>query len=375
MIGHNNMRKTVQILLMLSFFIANGYAKGPFKRYSLKSGMILYDINTTGISPGLTTHTVGVARLVFDNWGARELKEDDATEIQSGDFNEENARHTMSKFDYGTIYTVDYDDNVTYQTRDTTIDIAIAKGADMSNENVDILKEMKATQIGTDVVAGYKCDLWKTKDQTICLYKGIPLKVSIETAGFSSTRTAQMVMFDKPISESEFKLPGFAVMIDADYTSNASAATRTEDYIASVEELSHKMKAMGLNLSEENVSLDENQENEIINTLGERYLAKQKKLLPKLMVELKGARECMDNAEDTKEASNCIKAANKIDEKLGDKTSHYDYSNWNKDKKEAIVKDIDTEITNLKVTIDCVKDNNKTTDVIICTDGSLKAQE
>jgi len=369
------MKKIVQMLLILSFFISSSYAKEPFKRYAIKSGMILYDINTTGIAPGLTTHTVGVARLVFDNWGTRELKEDDTTETQSGDYNEESPRHTMSKFDHGTIYTVDYDENVTYQTRDTTIDLAIAQGADMSHESVDILREMKAIQLGTDVVAGYACDVWRSKDQTICLYRGIPLKITIETAGFTSTRVAQLVIFDKPVSDSEFNLPGFAVMLDKEYTSNASAVTRTEDYIAAIEELSHKMKAMGLNLEDDNITLNKNQEEEIINTLGERYLAKQKKLLPALMVELKSARECMDNAEDAKEASTCIDEVNKINEKLGDKTAHYDYGNWNRGKKELIVKDIDTEMTHLKVTIDCVKEYNKTTDVIICTEGSLEPKE
>ena len=369
------MKRIFPILVLLALLGAQTYAKNIFKRYPVESGMILYDINTTGIAPGLTTHTVGVSRLVFDHWGARELKEDDATEIQQGDFNEEVASHSMSMLDYGTIYTVDFDENVTYQTRDRNIDIAIAQGADMSDESLEILKEMKAIKTGTEQVAGYTCELWKTKDQSICLYKGIPLKITVKAAGFSSTRTAQSIILNQPISDNEFALPGFAVMVDDGYTNNASASVNTADYMAAVDNLHHKIKAMGIDLQDENITFTPTQEKEIINTLGERYLQKQKKLLPKLMVALKGARECMDHAENGTEASGCIKTVNRIDEALGDQTSNYDYTHWNKEKKDSIVKDIDTEIADLSVTIRCVKNHDKTTEVIECTEGSLTPKE
>jgi hypothetical protein len=366
------MKKTILLLSLFLLLSPCAHAKGIFKRYPVKSGMILYDINTTGISPGLTTRTVGVARLVFDDWGAKELKEDDATEIQSGDFNEEIARHSMSRMDYGTIYTVDFDENITYQTRDRNIDIAIAQGADMSEESLEILKEMKAIKVGSEVIAGYACDLWHTKDQTICLYKGIPLKITIEAAGFTSTRTAQMVVLDQPISENEFALPGFAILTDVDYTSNHSASVNTADYMAAIDDLHHTVKQMGIDINEDNITLTQNQEIKIINSIGAKYLTKQKKLLPKLMVALKGARECMDHSENGNEASTCIKAVDRINEELGDQTSNYDYTNWNREKKELIVKDIDQEITDLNVTIDCVKKHDLTTEVIECTEGTLE---
>ncbi len=366
------MKKTILLLSLFLLLSPYAYAKGIFKRYPVKSGMILYDINTTGVSLGLTTHTVGVARLVFDDWGAKELKEDDATEIQSGDFNEEIARHTMSRMDYGTIYTVNFDENVTYQTRDRNIDIAIAQGADMSEESLEILKEMKAIKVGSEVIAGYSCDLWHTKDQTICLYKGIPLKITIQAPGFTSTRTAQMVVLDQPIAESEFSLPGFAIMTDVDYTSNQAASVNTADYMAAIDDLHHTVKQMGIDINEDNITLTQDQEIKIINTIGAKYLAKQKKLLPKLMVALKGARECMDHSENGNEASTCIKAVNRINEELGDQTSNYDYTHWNREKKELIVKDIDQEISDLNVTIDCVSKHDLTTEVIECTEGTLE---
>jgi len=363
------MKKIILILFTLLFGISL-YAKPVFKRYPFKSGIILYDINTSGIGEGLMTHSVGISRFVFDDWGAKELKEDDVTEIQKGDFNEKIYRHTMSKMDYGTIYTVDFDENVTYQTRDKSIDMAIAQGQDLSTESIDLLKDMKAVQTGTDNVAGYKCDLWRLKDQTMCMYKGIPLKISIDAPGFTSTRTAQIILFDKPIAPKEFRLPGFAVVIDKDYTSNLSAQTNTEDYLKAIETLRQKAPSIGINLDDQNLTLTKEQENEVINTLGADYLKKQKRLLPKLLVALKGARECINHSESGKDARDCLAASNKIDEELGDQTRDYDFGHWDQALKAKIDSDIKQEIKDLDITIDCIKRYNKTTKVIECTEGS-----
>jgi len=368
----------IRILVMFVsavLFSVSIEAKDVFKRYPVKSGMILYDINTSGESPGLSTHTVGVARLVFDDWGAKELKEDDATEVQRGDFNEEIHRHTMSKIDYGTIYTVDYDENVTYQTRDMDMDMAIEQGTDLSNESINILKEMKAIKAGEDEVAGYKCDVWKAKDQSICLYRGIPLKISVETAGFVSTRIAQVITLDEDIPKEQFDLPGFAVMLDEGYTSNASSATHTADFIQASKDLGAKFKEMKIDLNDSNQTFSKSEEEDIINTLGAGYLEKQKKYLPDLIVSFKDARDCLDKAEYEKDASQCLNHVNKINEKLGDQTSNYNYKDWNKDKKDKIIKSIDKEVKDLNVTIDCVNRFNLTTKVIECTEGSLTPKE
>ena len=347
-------------------------AKSIFKRYPMKSGMVLYDINTTGIGTGLKTNSIGISRLVFDDWGAKEIREDDVSEVQTGDFNEQIHRHTMSKMDYGTIYTVDFDENVTYQTRDKSIDMAIAQGEDLSNESIDLLKDMKAIKIGTDQVAGYTCDIWKLQDQTLCMYQGIPLKITIQAPGFISTRTAQMAIFDKPISPKEFNLPGFAVVIDKDYTSNLSAQTNTSDYLNAISLLRQKSASMGIDLNDTNLTLTKEQEAEVINTLGAAYLKKQKRLLPKLYTKLKSAINCIDRSESGKEAHDCLQPANKIDEELGDQTREYDFAHWDQALKNRVSQDLKKELSNLNTTIKCVNKYDKTTQVIECTEGSLE---
>ncbi len=369
------MQKIVYALMLFVMISPLLSAKDGFKRYPVKSATILYDVNTTGESVGLKTKTIGVARLVFDQWGAHEIKEEDSTEVQTGDFNETRSRHTMSKIDNGTVYSIDYDEKIIYKTRDRDIDAAIAQGLDLSSENFEFLKDLHAVKIGSKKIAGLECDLWRGGNQEVCLYKGIPLSISIESDGFHSSRTAVYAVIDKPIMESEFSIPHFPIIIDDDYTSNASALTRSEDYIAAVQDLHIALKGSTIDLTDANATLTPEQENEVINILGKRYLEKQKRLLPKLKEELIKAKQCIEDANSSQVASSCITSVNKVDEELGDKTENFVFDNWGDAKKQRIVQSIEAELKYLDVTIDCVEKNDKTTDVITCTEGDLNVAE
>jgi hypothetical protein len=365
------MSKAIFFLLLLGGI---GFAKGVFKRYPMKSGMIFYDINTTAHSSEFDTHKTGIARLIFDNWGAKELKEEDTTEVQTGDFQETHDHRSISLIDNGTIYTVDFNDDTIYKTRDRSLDLSIAEGEDLSNENIKLIKDMKGIKVGTDNVAGFDCDVWKVKDQEICLYKGIPLRITVKNEGFFSERKAVQVVLNKEIPPEQFKLPDFPIVVDDDYSSDESAKVRMEDMIASIHDLRGKLKSMGLEDMDENLSLSPQQEREIIDTLGARYLAKQKKYLPELLKEMKKAKECIKNAKSGDEAKACMKKVNEINDKLGDKSTYFDFSKFDKIR-DKILDSINDEINYLKLTNECVKQYNKTSEVIICTEGSLSQDE
>jgi len=350
-------------------------AQEGFKRYPVESAIILYDVNTVGESTGLKTQTLGVARLVFDHWGAREIQEEDSTEVQTGDFNETRNRRSMSMIDYGTIYSIDYDENITYKTRDRDMDAAIAAGKDLSDENFEFLKELHAVKVGTETIVGLTCDLWRGTGQEVCLYQGIPLRITVEADGFRSSRTAVYARINAPVKASEFTLPRFPIVVDDDYTSNAAAQTRTEDYLAAVDDLHAVLQEMSIDLSDANQTLTSDQEKKVINVLGKRYLEKQKRLLPKLKIALQNARSCIADANTSRDAEVCIEPVNRIDEALGDKTENFTYYNWNATRKQKILTSLEQEMRYLDVTIDCVSRFDKTTDVIICTEGSLDAAE
>ncbi len=350
-------------------------AKKIFKRYPVESGMIFYDINITGKSNnGFKTHTSGIARLVFDKWGAKEVKEEDSTEIQSGDYNETHNIHSLTKIDDGTVYTVDYDEQAIYKTRDRSMDLSLSEGEDLSNENLQLIKKMKGIKIGEGKVAGFPCDIWKAKDQKICLYQGIPLSITIDNPGFHSERKAVHIAIDLPIPKSQFKLPNFPITVDDDYRSNISAQTQTEDYVASIHDLQAQLKDIGISSNQNDTNLSKQQEKKIINILGARYLKKQKRLLPKLLVALKSARECISKANKPQEAKRCIEPVNKIDEALGDKTENFDYIHI-QEKRDTILSSLDKEINYLKITNKCVQEHNSTSDVVLCTEGNLGGDE
>jgi len=374
MAGNFEKKAGVALGLLLTLIGIADAGEKVFKRYPLESGMIYYDINISGSSKGFTTRTRGIARLIFDKWGAVELKEEDSTETQTGDFNETRDIHTLTKTDHGTIYTVDFDEQTIYKTRDRSLDLAIAKKEDLSDESIRLIKEMKGVKVGTDSVAGFPCDVWKVKDQEICLYMGIPLKITIDAPNFHSERKALQIVLNRPVPPAQFQLPDLPVVVDEEYTSNASAQTRTEDYLASVKDLQNKLASLGISLDDPNTTLTPQQERLIIDTLGERYLKKQKRLLPKLLEALKKARECLAEAPDAQKAKACIEPVNKIDEELGDRTEEFDFTHLDRDRP-AILKALEQEIAYLLVTNTCVQQYDKTSEVILCTEGNLGEEE
>jgi len=364
------------IAIFLSFIISTLLsANEHFKLYKFKSGMVYYDVKTASFDDNLNSQVEGIAKLVFDNWGLKELKEEDMSEIQQGDFNESQSRHTLTEVDNGTVYSVDFNEKKILKTRDRDLDLAIAQKLDLSNQNIKSLENLGAKKVGTEKVANYECDVWEYKDQQICLYKGIPLKIVIKNAGFYSEKKAVQVIFDQPIAEKEFKLPNFPIVEDGSYSNNQASLVRTDDYITSIMDLKKEMKKKGINLQDKNLTVTPELQKDIINALGKRYLEKQKKYLKPLIEEMKKAKECIAKASTKEEADKCLKPVENINNKLGDRTPKFDFTNLNEMKKQKAIQELDSEIKNTEVTANCVDKNNKTTDVIICTEGRLNPEE
>ena len=346
--------------------------KGVYKKYKFKSGVVFYDEKVSSFDNNLNSQVRGIARLVFDNWGAKELKEEDLSEVQSGNFKDKRSRHTLTMTDFGTIYTVDYDDKVIYKTRDKDLDLDIMQRVDLSDEAVKQLKEMGAKIIGKETIAGLECDLWDYNGEQVCLYKdSIPLKIVVKNPGFYSEKKAVQVILNKPIDPKEFELPNFKIINEGTYSDNRAALTRTQDYMLSIADLRREMKKRGINLDDKNLTITPDLEKDIINILGRRYLHKQKKLLPSLIKAMEKAKVCIQNAKSEAEANKCMLPVKKINDLLGDSTPEFDFKNLDDAKKAAAIKELDIEIKNTKITAECVAKNNKTTDVIMCTEGTL----
>jgi len=351
------------------------FGQNSFKKYKHKSGMVFYDVKISSFDNNLNNQVRGIARLVFDDWGAKELKEEDVEEIQAGDFNDTRGRHTLTKTDYGTIFTADYDENITYKTRDKDLDLAITQKLDLTGETVKSLEKLGAKKVGKEKIAGLECDVWEHNDQQVCLYDGaLPLKIVVQTAGFLSEKKAVQVVLDKPVPNKEFALPPFKIVEDESYSNNRSSLVRTQDYLQSVKDLREELKKKGIDLNDKNLTVTPDLEKDIINIVGKRYLAKQKKYLPSLVKALEAEIECVKKAQDATQAKKCVDPVREINDKLGDKTFEFDIKKLDDTIKQKILEAITQELKDTKVTADCVGKNNKTTDVIICTEGKLKPE-
>ena len=73
----------------------------------------------------------------------------------------------------------------------------------------NFLKQMGGRKVGTDTVAGYRCDLWRLPAVTQCLYRGVPLRIESNVMGIRRVETATKAEFDVPVSEADYKIPDF----------------------------------------------------------------------------------------------------------------------------------------------------------------------
>ncbi len=369
----------LKILTLLLFSsLSTLFAQNIFKRYNVPSAMVFYDVKVSSFDNNLNSQVRGIARLVFDNYGLRELKEEDLEEVQRGDFNDTRSKHNIVKIDHGTIYSVDFDEKTIYKTRDKDLDLAITQNLDLTHEVINSLKRSGAKKIATKKIAGLECDVWELGDQQICLYDNtIPLEIRVENAGFLSEQKAVQVVLNKPIPPKEFALPNFKIVEDDAYSNDRSSLVRMQDYLQSVKDLRTELAKKGIDLNDKNLTITPKLEKDIINILGKRYLAKQKKYLPDLIKALEKEKICIQNAQNKEEAKKCIEPVEAINNKLGDRTNYFhlnEIAQLTPEIKAKIIEQIDQELRDTKVTNACVDKYSKTTDVIICTEGTLKPE-
>jgi len=344
-------------------------AGDTFKMYKIKSIIAYYDVKTYSFNNNSNSQVQGIAKLVFDNWGAKELKEEDVSEIKQGDFNYTKSKHKLILMDNGTIYLVDFNKKKIIKTRDRDLDMAIVKKLNLSNQSIKSLIKLGAKKIGVEKIANLKCDVWEYKSQQVCLYKGIPLKIIIKNASFYSEKKAIQVILNKQIPAKEFMLPKFPIIEDDSYSDNKASFIRINDYIKSIEDLKNIMKKKGIDLEDKNLIVTPKLEKDIINILSRRYLEKQKKYLKPLIEDMKKEKECLVYAKTKKEALKCLELTREINNKLGSRTAKFNFDKFNNSKREKAIRGIEYQIKNTEITADCVNRYSKTTDVINCTDG------
>jgi len=187
---------------------------GGVKFYGIKSAKIDYEIKSSGNVMGMgKIKTIGKKRLLFDNYGARKLEEENkATKQVIMGKTQVSKVHTLSYVNGYVVYKVNFKKKEIMRSRNSGAIIANAmSGGDIVKKGEEFLEKMGGKKIGKDKVAGVSCDVWKVMGVKQCMYKGVPLKIESNIMGIKTLEIATKVEFDTSLNDNDFSLPDFDV--------------------------------------------------------------------------------------------------------------------------------------------------------------------
>ncbi len=216
------------------------------KRYSIKSGIVKYQITTSGKLMGGTVSGSGTKELYFKDWGAKELTKEDSKQITKinifGQKKTDVAEtHTIDKLDNGKSYSVDTKNKIIYVKQDPAMNmIKMFNNGDAEEVGKQMLESMGGKKIGTGKVLGYTCDIWEIPGGKQWIYKGLPLKIDMTMMGIHRVEEATEAKFDIDVPEKYFQLPDYPVQeIDMGF-----AGGMTEQEQAEMQKNAKKMAGM-----------------------------------------------------------------------------------------------------------------------------------
>lgn len=207
------MKKTTIIwaVLLCSGMVMAGTEQ--MKLYEVKSGKIDYSIKGSGDIMGQKISTVGKKRVIFDDYGAQNLTEENKIEKQVIMGQKQiNKTHTMTYLKNGVAYQVDFNAKRIVRMPQMGALMGMATGGqkDVGKAGMEMMKKMGGKKIGTDKVLGYSCDVWELMGTKQCIYKGIPLRVESNVMGIKHIEVATKAEFDISVSDA-FKLPDYPI--------------------------------------------------------------------------------------------------------------------------------------------------------------------
>ena len=308
------------------------------KRYNVKSAKIEYEIKGSGDVMGMMkTKTVGKKRLIFDNYGMKELEEESkvSKETTMGK-TKVNKTHHLKYMNESIIYSVNFKKKEIMRNHNSGMAMAsmMSGGKNLTDAGEEMLKKMGGKKIGTDKVAGHTCDVWKMSGVKQCLYKGIPLKVESNIMGIKSVEIATKAEFDLSLKEDDFKLPDYPVF-DVDMDAMMAGKKPKKLDKSKLDEMDKKanekskekakegataLKGMGAGIEaakkagydpksgkDMNSAQEEAMKKAMMAAMGgeKSMLAKEKKEILEDFKDIPKAKECFSKASSAKEANAC----------------------------------------------------------------------
>lgn len=176
------------------------------KYFQAKSGMVEYQL--TGARTGTET-------LYWDDWGQRQARLTKASVTTMG-FTQTTDDWVITLPDV--VYTIDMKTKTAMRADNPTTALAEGLGVeDLEEFGRRVSESMGMKRVGTDTVAGYACEVWRTEQlqSETCTHKGVPLRSQTDMMGLSTGFTATKVDLDARVDESRFKVPADVTVSDA----------------------------------------------------------------------------------------------------------------------------------------------------------------
>lgn len=338
-------------------------ASSFFKNFDVKSAIVNYDINGIGkIAENNYLAIQGQASLSFDEWGIRDVYKEKYTETTIGAVKSVRTTSTLKSQDHGVESYVDFEKKKIDKNRNLIILDAIKKGKDLYTQRLKKMQS-KGTNIGMDTILGYSCDIWLYKNKKICLYKGIPLKEEFTISGIDIKKVAISIDIDQNISDDVFALPDFKEKRQKGFLMAEDKDTHAQN-IQTIKQVIQDEVSNTVEVSSDNIELESGikVKDDIFKT--------QKEFLPKLLLEMQESRVCLENANSTKQANECVAKLIEIETKIqGKEDNNRTIKSWTESSREEILSRIESSIMEMKGYMPCVKRSKNLDEISACIEN------
>jgi hypothetical protein len=322
---------------------------GQMKLYDIKSGKIDYEIRGSGTIMGMTMKTVGKKRVLFDDYGARNLTEENKITRQTvnGQTKTEKS-HTITYMKDGIAYNVDFTRKRIVRMGNVGAVASALMGGQgtMQQAGEAMMKQLGGKKTGTDKVLDYTCDVWEALGTKQCLYKGIPLRVETDVMGIKNVEVATKAAFDISLSDEDFKLPDFPIYdmggkkLDKANLSQIDKREK-EEAQEGMEALAEAMSAAAAAAQQAGVKPGEvpskSQEQAMEDAMMAAMLPRAKEEMLKEVKGMRYAYDCLRKADTLKEANLCSKKASEMNGEPNEP-----FEDWSEQTKKETLQFLDT---------------------------------
>lgn len=344
------------VKISMAFLVVSGLSVASDKKYQkfgVESGKITYKITSSTNMMGMTSKTLEKKRVIFADFGIRELREESKVTKQNGKIEKS---HTISYMDKDTVYNVNFNKKrITRMQNPAIAMLGLSDENTAQQAGLKLLKRMGGKKVGKDSVLGYECEIWDAMGTKQCMYKGIPLKIESDIMGVKSSGVATKIEFGIDISDSDFELPKFDTynkMGEKWDDSKASTTSKSDQHderetAAQLSALATMFKAAASSAGVKNgASPSKSQQKKMEDAMMANMLPMMKAKFASQEKVLLFGKECLGSADTLKEANICNKKANEMSGEHED-----DFETWDAKSKKEILKAIDESL----VSIACAK--------------------